>query len=336
MSLPIASDLKSLKFNFRGRPFYRGTKTVDLRSLAINLLGLPFAGIDVEQSDQTLTVPAGVVHVSGKTGSLVTIVTCTAEVSFAGTCVSAGVIAGVTMIDAPPAVVVSGGSAAVYGWIGIISEPGTVAPGGSVSSVVIVVIPYPAPGSVTSSGSAVVGGPIAILSGSKKLYECVLSADGYDNTIVPISSFTSRQRAGDPSYSEVIVPGLQYLTDVLDRQSGTFTVAVLMVKNGVTLQREVLFETEISAVNISGNDREQQMMISGYRTSEADNVPAVVPVSGINYRSTANGRVILRKPEPDLYLRPGDTLQYDGDEFTVELITFSHSVIYGSSMEISG
>lgn len=166
-------------------------------------------------------------------------------------------------------------------------------------------------------------------------YECILSGGGVAETVsVPMSAFNSRQRAGDPSYSEVTIPGMDYLEDILDRQTGTFTVAVLIVKSGVVLQREILFESEITSVSISGNTSDQQVMLSGYRTSDAASVPAVVPVSGVSYRSLDRGVTTLRKPEPDLYLRPGDTVQYAGDDFMVGLITFSYSAIYGSSMEI--
>jgi len=172
------------------------------------------------------------------------------------------------------------------------------------------------------------------LRGFRRVFECVLSLDGQSDVVVPISSFTSRQRAGDPSYSEVIIPGLAAINDVLDRQTGTFTVSVLIVKSGVTHQREILFACDISSVSITGNNRDQQIMLSGYRTSEAAGVPAVIPVSGVIYRSLSGGLITLRKPEADLYMRPGDTVQYDGDEFIVGLITLSYSAVFGSSMEI--
>jgi hypothetical protein len=134
----------------------------------------------------------------------------------------------------------------------------------------------------------------------------------------------------------VIIPGLGAIDTVLARQTGTFTVSALIVKSGVTHQREILFACDISSVSITGNNRDQQIMLSGYRTSEAASVPAVIPVSGVTYRSLNKGITTLRKPEPDLYLKPGDTVQYDEDEFTAGLVTFSYSAMYGSSMEISG
>jgi len=338
MAVPIASDIKTLKFNFRGRPFVRGTKTVELRGMSVNFRGLPFVGVDVEVSNQVITAQAGSMQVSGGVDGITLIATgALGEITVSGSCVSAEVIAGITMIEAAPGVVSIEGVAGVYGWIGIIAEPAVITLAGSVllvKAVVVLTLPAAPIGDVSISGSAVITGPVAILHGSKRLYECVLSLDGLSDVVVPISSFTSRQRAGDPSYSEVIIPGLAAINDVLDRQTGTFTVSVLLVKAGVTLQREILFETEISAVSITGNNRDQQIMLSGYRTSEAAGVPAVIPVSGVIYRSLSGGLITLRKPEADLYMRPGDTVQYDGDEFIVGLITLSYSAIFGSSMEI--
>lgn len=337
MALPIATLIKSLQFNFRGRPFFHGSKTAELKGLGVNFRGLPYAGVQVEQSDQVITVPAGVVTIECSIVTVLMIVTSTpADIAITGECVNAEVRAGITMLECLPGEISLAGTADRYGWLSVIAEPGVVTPGGAVSAIVVTLILFPGAGTATIDGSAATLGPVAILAGSKKVYECVLSADGLSDVIVPIESFTSRQRAGDPSYTEVIIPGLDCLVSVLARQSGTVTVWVKMVKKGITLQREKLFESEITSVAISGNERRHEIMLSGYRTTTAADVPAVIPVSKVNYKSVDRGVTTIRKPEPDLYMRPGDTVQYDGDEFTVELITYSHSAIYGSSMEISG
>jgi hypothetical protein len=65
MSLPDSTSLKTLAYNFRGRPFYYGTKSQELRGLNLNFRGLPFAGVDVEQSSHVITAQAANVQISG-------------------------------------------------------------------------------------------------------------------------------------------------------------------------------------------------------------------------------------------------------------------------------
>jgi hypothetical protein len=281
-------------------------------------------GVEIEAAPANLSAISsvlGIVCIIGATPAQ-----CWAESSVLG-------VFRVSSILSPPAVV---SVAPNYDQIVLISAPAT--PGvlyvDSLADVLMAISPISAEIFLTS----LVQGTSSFdsLRGCRRVFECVLSLGGQSDAVVPISSFTSRQRAGDPSYSEVIIPGLGAIDTVLARQTGTFTVSALIVKSGVTHQREILFACDISSVSITGNNRDQQIMLSGYRTSEAASVPAVIPVSGVTYRSLNKGITTLRKPEPDLYLKPGDTVQYDEDEFTAGLVTFSYSAMYGSSMEISG
>lgn len=336
MALPILTDLKTLKYNFRGTPFFRATKTVDLRSMAINFRGRPYTGIEVALCDYSLSPPAGTVSSHGYIVTLSMIATGNAQLTVAGGCQLVEVIAGVTMIETPSGVVSPGGSAGIYGWISIIADVAIVTPGGAVAAIVVVLILSPQPGDSLLNGTAANAGTFAILQGSQRVYECVLSSDGFDDVTVPISSFTSRQRVGDPSYADVTIPGLDAISSVLDRQTGSFSIYLLMVRYKIVLQREKLFEVNIVNLSISGSDDRKEMLLSGYKTSEAAEVPAVIPVSGVNYRSIDSGVITLRKQEPDLYLKPGDTVQYDGEEFTVEMLSVSYNPLSGSAQEISG
>jgi len=179
-------------------------------------------------------------------------------------------------------------------------------------------------------------GTIATQTGTRKIFECMISANGYDSVLVPISAFQSRQRAGDPSYSEVTIPGMAAIQNILDRQTGSFTIYVAILKAGIILQREILFSTAISSISITGNPRDQSITLSGYQTTEPPEVPAQLTLVGVNYTSFNNGSFTIRKPDVDLYLKPGDIVTYEEDTFEVELITYTMSAMFGTSMEIKG
>lgn len=306
---------------------FSGFETLDLLDFDAMLWASP---------DNIISNPHGDCIVSGDVaGFLLSLAATPGQVESSGSCEFAGSVNYIYISGADGETVASGSVSEISMHIYIVGAFADIAISGN-ASVLGIAIVSGAIVSVSVFGNAESAASLSILSEARLVYECAISGDGYDDLIVPISAFTSRQRAGDPSYSEVIIPGMDSVTGILDRQMGIMTVSVLLVKSGVVMQREILFESEIASVSITGNTNNQQIMLSGYRTSEAASIPAVVPVSGVNYRLTDNGTMTLRKPEPDLYLRPGDTVQYDGDEFTVALITFSFSAIYGSSMEIKG
>lgn len=165
-------------------------------------------------------------------------------------------------------------------------------------------------------------------------YECRLSGNGLPVMVVPMSFFQSRQRAGEPSFSTVTIPGLEFLAGILARPSGTFTVIAKLMQGALVLQTETLFAAPMTAVCITGSVEHQEIILSGYRTAPVNTVPQTLTVSGVTYRSMENARITLRKPSPDLYLRPGDVVIYDGDSFTAGLITYTFSAVYGTSQEI--
>jgi hypothetical protein len=167
-------------------------------------------------------------------------------------------------------------------------------------------------------------------------YECRLSGNGLPVMVVPMSSFTSRQRSGDPSFSEVTTPTLAQYFDICDRSGGRFSIYIVLIgADKAILQRELLFESSLESISISTSDERQQVVISGYRTEQINLSPQTIPISGVSYRSMYMGKIRLRLYKPILYLRPGDTVIYDLDPIVAGLITYTMSAEFGTTVEIS-
>lgn len=176
-------------------------------------------------------------------------------------------------------------------------------------------------------------------TGSRRIYECQFSGVGLDAITVPISSFTARQRTGDSSYSEVSVPGLLRMADILARKDGFFSVFASVVSGdgSEVYQREMLFESAISTIVITGSSAggaNQAMTVSGYRTTEVNEYPKTQPIAAGTYISRINGVRAIRSGVIDIYLKPGDTVQYEDDEFIAGSISYYMSAVYGASMEV--
>ena len=277
--------------------------------------------------------------------------------SMPGALAVVGSIAGCVraVISKAGAVAVGGSITGITGWLALHTEPGRITSAGSGSALSVLVratepgrivmtgtgigtvitqrVLTPEPASIAVTGKIAFSAGLAILAEAQRRYECKLTADGQIPVVIPIAGFTSRQRAGEPSYSEVTLPGLDYLEQIMNRSTGSFTVSMLLVKAGITLQREVLFESPIDRITISGNDRKQNIVLSGNRPATENTGNQLIPLSGVTYRSFSNGMTTLRTAVPDIYLKPGDTVTYRNEAFVARTITYSFSSV-GSFMEV--
>ena len=109
-------------------------------------------------------------------------------------------------------------------------------------------------------------------------------------------------------------------------------VSAIISKSGDDLLREDILIVH-RKMTITGNQSLQHMVLSGTRPVEENPGPQTVPLRGIIYRRLSYGDLSLRSAVTDLYLKPGDTVTYDGDSFTARTITHSFSPT-GSYMEV--
>ncbi|MFH0995802.1 MAG: LamG-like jellyroll fold domain-containing protein [Pseudomonadota bacterium] len=194
----------------------------------------------------------------------------------------------------------------------------------------------PAVGSIAASGSAADIRQASIPITTIRRYRCIMSKPGLPDVAVPIQSLTARQRDEYPSYAEVVAPGFEHLTAIIDRLGGAFSLWMDLEDTfGSVIQSELLFSCSLDLLIASGSDVNQQIMVSGYRPEVANVYPQTIRIEGANYKAMYAGKLRIRKAEPDLYLRPGDLVLVDDDIFTAGLITYSLSSVFGNSMEVA-
>jgi len=158
--------------------------------------------------------------------------------------------------------------------------------------------------------------------------------DGLSNLEVPASSVQCRARSGDPTYLQVVIPGMSYAAAVALRSNGQVVVEIVYkTASGTVLQAEEIARVDIEDIQTHEGGRSKSIVIEGRRT--VSHSPKAVTLSQSTYRRYSYGRLAYRFAKPDPYLRPGDEVTTDqGDTFTVDSITYIISP-QRSTMEIS-
>jgi hypothetical protein len=185
-------------------------------------------------------------------------------------------------------------------------------------------------------------------------YICrVYPAYGKDFITLPLSSFQGRFKSGDPSYLSVVVPSLDYAQDIADllvtfnRQNyltllsggevsagDSLYTPVIRAGSGVSYPELAVYirktfgdgnviERLLMAVNLENIDTyegatEQSIILEGHRTRTF--TQKIVDITGASYRNTGDGKLRYRCAT-DLYLRPGDTVNINGETFTADDIS---------------
>lgn len=148
------------------------------------------------------------------------------------------------------------------------------------------------------------------------------SADSKDDVDIPIQSASARWRSGDPSYLEMVIPAVNaYSAQINDRPNGELVLTMAYYYKGVLQLTEELMRVDLETVRIDEGFRSESITLSGHKTETyAGNT---ITLQDVTYRTVSGGLVRLRTATPNLYLRPGDTVLWDTDEFTAGLVTLS-------------
>lgn len=146
------------------------------------------------------------------------------------------------------------------------------------------------------------------------------TADGKVDIELPIQSFQSRWRSGNPTYLQVVIPAITaYASYVNDRPNGELKIDMAYFYKGVEALREQLLLVDMEEIRLDQGFRSESITLVGHKTETY--TAKTVALTGVTYRYEAGGYVKLRTAVPNLYLRPGDTVIYDTDEFVADLIT---------------
>jgi hypothetical protein len=156
--------------------------------------------------------------------------------------------------------------------------------------------------------------------------------DGLSDIVIPMESFQARHRSGDPTYLSVVIPGLDYASAIAARPNGEMIIHMSKAMGGVIYHTEEIIRVELETIRTDEGSINESITLDGHKTTTY--TAKTVTLEGGSYHSVNDGKKLYRCATPNIYLRPGDTATYDGDSFTVGLITYYVSVDQ-QSMEVS-
>lgn len=159
-------------------------------------------------------------------------------------------------------------------------------------------------------------------------------ADGTTDVEIPISSFQCRRRNGESTYIQVVIPSMDYSTDITARPNGNMVIEMSYWFNGEDNFRTEIARATIDGIRLDEGGNSKSITLTGYKTETFVTKALTLDVESI-YRSFYDGKITHRFAEPDIYINPGDTVTISDDTFTVGMITYSIGTTT-QSMEISG
>jgi hypothetical protein len=153
------------------------------------------------------------------------------------------------------------------------------------------------------------------------LFTLTGSADGTTDVEIPIKSLQARMRTGDPTYLQVVIPGLtEYETYVANRPNGTMEIDVAYLENGVYTLRETIISVTLDDIRTDAGPLSKSISLTGrsQRTYTNKSITLYRPI----YKAVLNGATRYRFAEPHVYLFPGDSVTVDSDTFTAETVSY--------------
>lgn len=145
-------------------------------------------------------------------------------------------------------------------------------------------------------------------------------SDATTDAEIPISSWQARHRSGDPSYLSVSIPYTATRASQINaRPNGEMVVELAYLLDGEESVREEIIRADLEDIYIYEGARSKSIVLVGHKTITFSS--KIVTLTGVSYKETKNG-VLRYRADPDLYLKPGDTVKYDGDEITAGLVTY--------------
>jgi len=139
-----------------------------------------------------------------------------------------------------------------------------------------------------------------------------------------MKSFQARRRSGDPTYLSVVIPTVDYASEIAARPNGTLKIQQAYEQNGVIKQTETIIETDLEEVNPDEGGENQSVSLLGYSTSTYSSKS--VTLSGVIYKNTRGGKYHYRLAKPYIFLNPGDTVIFSDDGVTFEIDTMSYFI----------
>jgi len=171
------------------------------------------------------------------------------------------------------------------------------------------------------------------IQGAAVLYYFILTGqeDGLEDIEIPMNSFQSRLRNTDPTYLQVVLPGVDYAQEIDDRQNGTMRIDVAYKIGEEVVLRSTIIRADLEDVMLYEGPESSRIVLVGHRSETYTNKSILLNNS--NYRFVNNGFLRHRLSEPNIYLKPGDTVTIGDDTFDANVISYYIS-INRSTMEV--
>jgi len=179
---------------------------------------------------------------------------------------------------------------------------------------------------------------IFTLESAQTFYYFTLTGSGDSTTDIeiPISSFQCRKRNGDPSYLQVVIPGIAHAGEISDRSNGDLEVYIGYKIDGEIVTKKLIVSANLETIRIDKGTDSQSITLSGHKTETF--TPKSISLSGATYQSITDGKLRYRVVEPDVNLNAGDSVTIDGMTFSADLISYYVSATkdgLNQNMEIS-
>lgn len=171
--------------------------------------------------------------------------------------------------------------------------------------------------------SAIIEEPFSVAA-LPRVYTFTLTgvADGVDDVVIPISSFQSRIKSGDPTYLSVVIPGTDWSSAINARLNGELIVKMGYLLNDEIVLSEIVSQVTMESIRIDEGAINQSITLDGHKTEIFTHKE--VDLKNPIYMNLDAGKLRYRCT-PDLYLKPGDTANINNDSFIVDTVSFSVS-----------
>lgn len=144
--------------------------------------------------------------------------------------------------------------------------------------------------------------------------------DGVEDIVLPMSSFQSRLKDGDPSWLSAVVPnGRKYAGDVDARPNGEIVVTRNGYKEDGSMESVEIARVGLEENRIDEGGRSSSMSLSGHKTTSSG-APKGVALDNVSYRAEYKGKRHV-DTKMDSNVVPGDQAEMDGQIFTIGEIT---------------
>ncbi|MCP4259083.1 MAG: LamG domain-containing protein [Planctomycetes bacterium] len=144
--------------------------------------------------------------------------------------------------------------------------------------------------------------------------------DSLTDIILPMSSFQSRLKDGDPSWLSVVVPnGRTYADSVAARPNGEIVIDRNGIKEDGSLESIEIGRVALEEIRTDEGGRSSALTLSGHKTTSSS-TPKGVALDKVKVRSEHKGKRNVQIAM-DSAIEPGDQAEMDGQIFTIGEIT---------------